>query len=235
MPHLRGFEVEVLHVDAAAVELRVVAVQPQAACPVCAQPSSLVHSRYERRVADVCWSNARVLLRVLARRFRCVFAGCPRRIFCERLPSLVAVYARRSGPLTALLQAVGLALGGRPGTRLVGHLNLDASRMTLLRLVRRAPDPPPARPPRVLGVDEWSHRRGRQYGLILVDQERHRPIDLLPEASAGVLATWLREHPGVEVVSRDRGGPLADGARRGAPGMIQVADRFHLLVRRVGA
>jgi transposase len=101
--------------------------------------------------------------------------------------------------------------------------------MTLLRLVRQAPGPPAARTPRVLGVDEWSHRHGRQYGLILVDQERHRPIDLLTEASAKMLATWLREHPGVEVVSRDRGGPLADGARQGAPDAVQVADRFHLL------
>ena len=229
MPHLRGFEVEVVRVDVEAVELRVVAVQPEAACPVCGRPSSSVHSRYERHVADLCWSRARVLLHVAARRFRCVFTDCPRRIFCERLPSLVAVYARRSGLLTALLQAVGLALGGRPGARLVGRLHLRASRMTLLRLVRQAPEPPAARTPRVLGVDEWSHRRGRQYGLILVDQERHRPIDLLTDASARTLATWLREHPGVEVVSRDRGGPLADGARQGAPGAVQVADRFHLL------
>jgi transposase len=101
--------------------------------------------------------------------------------------------------------------------------------MTLLRLVRQAPEPPAVRTPRVLGVDEWAHRRGRHYALILVDQERHRPIDLLPEASATSLATWLRQHPGVEVVSRDRGGPLADGARQGAPNAVQVADRFHML------
>src|ERR671932_1244399 len=142
MPHLRGFEVHVLRVDAQAVELRVVAVRPEAPCPGCGRPSSSVHSRYERRVADLCWSQARVLLRVLARRFRCVFPGCPRRIFCERLPALVAVYARRTVVLAALLQAVGLALGGRPGARLVGRLHLSTSRMTLLRLVRKAPATP---------------------------------------------------------------------------------------------
>jgi transposase len=73
-----------------------------------------VHSRYERHIADLPWSGVRVTLHLLARRFRCLFTDCPRRIFCERLPFLVAAYARRTRPLTALLQALGFALGGRP-------------------------------------------------------------------------------------------------------------------------
>jgi transposase len=214
VPHLGGFEVHPLRIDADQVELRVVAVQPQAACPVCHQVSWRVHSHYERCVGDLPWNHARVLLRVQARRFRCLVAHCSRRIFCERLPALVAVYARRTAGLTALLQAVGLALGGRPGRRLIGRLPLVTSRTTLLRLVRRIPDPPPSRIPRVLSVDEWSYRRGRQYGTILVDLERRQVIDLLPEAAAGTLARWLRAHPGVQIISRDRSGPFAKAAAK---------------------
>jgi transposase len=228
-PHLADFEVYPLSIAADRVELRVIAVQPQAACPVCHELSSRVHSRYERCVADLPWNRARVLFRVQARRFRCLVAGCTRRIFCERLPALVAVYARRTAGLTALWQAVGLALGGRPGGRLVGQFFPITSRTTLLRLVRRVPDPPPARRVQVLSVDEWSYRRGRQYGMILVDLERHLAIDLLPDASAATLARWLREHPSVQVLSRDRSGPFAEGGRQGAPQAVQVADRFHLL------
>jgi transposase len=100
--------------------------------------------------------------------------------------------------------------------------------MTLLRLVRALPTPV-VRTPQVLGVDDWAFRRGRHYGTILVDLERHRAVDLLPEATVGALATWLRAHPGITVVSRDRGGAYAEGVRQGAPGAVQVADRFHVL------
>ena len=211
----KGLRAEALSIRRGRVDISVAPVARSAQCPVCGRPSRRGHSSYSRKIADLPWHGAPVVFRAQVRRFFCNEPSCERGIFCERLPE-VAAHARKTDRLETALLAIVTELGGRAGARLAFELGLLLGRDALLSRAKCAA-PADAGKVRVLGVDDFAFRRGARYGTILVDLERHRVADLLPERSQESLVVWLGRHPGVETAARDRSNIYREALAKGAP------------------
>ncbi|PSF35827.1 hypothetical protein C7H19_15505 [Aphanothece hegewaldii CCALA 016] len=206
----------------------IASTQKSVLCPVCQTPSAKIHSHYERTLTDISLAEYKVTWKLWIRKFFCHDPNCARQIFSERLQETAEPWARKTSRFCQNLRFIGLSLGGEAGKRLSQQLGLPISGTTLLKLIHRLPLPALI-PPKVLGVDDWAFRKGQNYGTILVDLEKRKPIALLPDREARTLSQWLIEHPGVKIITRDRSKTYRRGAKEGAPEALQVADRFHLL------
>ncbi len=225
----RGFVVNHTTNDDGSTVITVRPASKASACPGCGTRSDRVHSRYQRRLADLPISGHPVWLVVLARRFYCHAVLCGRRVFTEHFDAdVLAPWARRTARLEHIVHHLGLALGGRPAAAFARRLMVPASNDTLLRTVQRHGSPR-FLPPTVIGIDDWAWRRNQRYGTLICDLERRKTIALLPDREPATAQAWLADQPQITFVARDRGGACALAAAKALPEATQVADRWHLM------
>ena len=209
------------------IELVVATATVGAKCPCCGWLSRRVHGRYVRHLTDAPLRQVQVSVELHVRKFHCDNPGCDRSIFVERVVGFAESYARRTVQLDELLSLVAFANGGECGSRVAAEMRIMISPQSLLRLIRRRGVGATVCG-RVLGIDDWSFAKRKRYGSLIVDLEEHRVVDLLPDRLAETVSAWMKAHPGIEIVSRDRGDNFIAGVTEGAPEARQVADRWHL-------
>ena len=223
-------ELEVVSSDVAEKVITLTAVSTQTApcCPLCGTSASRIHSQYTRQLTDMPCAGQRVRLILHVRKFFCDETTCARKIFTERLAPFIQPWARVTTRLFQAVETIGLATSGMLGMRLGDRLGIRTSWMTIIRRMMALPSSPVELVAEV-GIDDFSFRRGRKFGTILVNMQSHQVVDLLPDRKAETAAAWMKAHPEIDLVSRDRGTDYATAATQGAPQAIQCADRFHIM------
>ncbi|WP_224995226.1 ISL3 family transposase [Cesiribacter sp. SM1] len=222
------FEVLATSVTEAKVTLQLQFTAPGAYCPLCNSLSTRIHSCYERKLQDLPISGKVVELRLCTRKFFCQQQGCPRKIFAQQQESCLKRYGRRLLRVGEQVICIGCEMGAKPGARICRLIGLPLSASTVLRNIKGCPTSEPDTPS-ILGVDDFAFRKRETYVTILVDLEKRKPIDLLPDREGKTLEAWLLAHPGIAIVSRDRSSVYAHAITRACPDAVQVADRWHLL------
>ena len=186
-------------------------------CPGRGAQSKSRHSTYWRTLRDLSAQGAPVIVHARLGRWRCRNQQCDRLVFTERVPGLAAPFARRTARLAGIVRLLGHSAGGRPSERLMRRLGMPVSDTTILAGLRKharaRSESSAVAAVRVAGVDDWAWRKGSNYGTIIVDLERREVVDVLVDRSAATTASWFKDHPDVEVVSRDRAGLYAEAAR----------------------
>ncbi len=210
------------------VLVQVISHRSSSPCPQCSALSSAIHSLYRRHPRDLPCAGRPIRLVFTVRKFFCRNPHCCRNVFTERLPDFIEASSRLTKRLRTAIQEIGFATGGKGGERLSEKLAIPISEVTVLYSLFLVPLPEVGQV-HVVGVDDWSWRRGKRFGSILVNLETHKIVGLLADREAESVRHWLAAHPEVDVVSRDRGRTYIDGATWGAPQATQVADRWHIL------
>jgi len=223
-----GLEMTAISCQEGTLYVALLSTQPASRCPVCGSAATRIHSRYQRRLTDLPSTGQPVHLLLTVRKFFCDMPTCPRKIFTERLASFVAPSARVTARLFQMVQIIGLATGGRLGVRVTDRMGIQTSRFTIIRRIMALPTEPVGHVIQ-LGIDDFSFKRGRTFGTILVNMQTHQVIDVLADRKTETSAAWMATHPEIKLVSRDRGGDYASAAATGAPQAVQCADRFHIL------
>lgn len=197
-------------------------------CPLCGTRSSTIHSSYNRTIRDLSACDSSVIITLRVRRFRCLNEACERKIFTEQSDK-IGRYARMTSRSQEYIIKLLAEVSANKGAYLSALSQLPISASTCIRRLKTAKLPDKASNVTTIGIDDWAYRKGVNYGSIIIDQSTGEVIDLIKTRNEKDVSDWLKEHPNIQLVTRDRYSVYRNAITQALPKAIQVADRFHLV------
>ncbi len=226
---LPGISINTVHVDGSSIVINAQIKGKYGVCPVCGKKSHQLHSTYYRNLQDLSVFSKPVSIKLLIKKFKCINLQCERKIFSQQLSSGFDRYSRRTKRANEQITQMSLEMSARKSSWVSNLQGLPVSPSTCLRLTGKC-DISIENHIRHLGIDDWAYRKGHTYGTILVDRETGKAVDLIRSRDKEDIVKWLKSHPNIESVTRDRAECYSRSISLALPNAVQIADRFHLAV-----
>lgn len=196
-------------------------------CPFCGVSSDQYHCTYHRTLQTTPIRCKTTYLNMIAYKFNCINPLCTHKVFMEDIP-FTSPSQIRTDELTCLILSVSLFMSNEGASTILREMGIKVSNDTIGRLYNRI-SIEDAADVEAVGIDDVAIRKGQTYATAIYDMADHHMIALLEGRDAESLRSWLKTHPKIKLVSRDRASAYANAISDILPGCTQVADRFHLL------
>ncbi len=199
----------------------------QGTCPFCGVVSNQYHSTYHRILQSTPIRRKTTYYDIVAYKFNCINPECTHKVFMENL-TFTRPSQTRTNELTCIILAVSLFMSNEGASTILKEMGIRVSNDTIGRLYQRI-SIEDTTAIQAVGIDDVAIRKGQTYATAIYDMTDHHMIALLDGRNSETLKNWLKKHPKIKLVARDRASAYANAISDILPECTQVADRFHLL------
>ena len=196
-------------------------------CPKCGSSTEKLHNTYNRRIQILPIRMKETYANVKCYKYKCTNVDCEQKVIMDDLvfasPSQV-----KSDDLICTILGISAFLSNEGASKVLKLLGIKCSNDTIKRLYDHLiiEDNPNITE---IGVDDVAIRKGQTYATAIYDMKDHHLIALLDGRDKEPFVEWLKKHPKITKVTRDRASAYATAINEVLPNCVQIADRFHML------